>query len=1753
MTITDAVPSGFTFVSATNGGTLSSGIVTWSVGTVAAGASGSVQLTLSAASPYTASNPAINTAFLTSAQTAPVSDDFTIGITESGLVCRTYYFHNTTTNVGFDGLRRIADPTAPLPSQTGLGILFTTVDGGGFSQVLRFYQDPPSNSTVNFASDINSTIYIDRHPGSGIYLRGTVYDYDSATGIRTTIGTGTQDFGGNDTGSFNFSATPVVGATLQPGHRLLWIYELASKNNQGGDRLLFQFDGTVVDSESGSGSTFADSNSVFCVTAPANVVLDKQVSSLIAQAGSPLTYSLKFANAGTTNATNSLITDTLPTGTTFVSAALNGSPATPVAINGQQYRFAVNSTGQAAGVIAGGGSGILTITVAVNQPLDPAINTLTNLATLTTNETVPLNDSIATTILRPNTTIGKAASKTLLIPGDVVTYTLTVLNSGIITATNVTVNDPLPVVGYFTYVPNSTTLNGTTVSPDPVSGNTLNLNTGSLAPGATATVTFRMFVGPGVPFPGVTTHDNAATVSDTQTLGTRSSEVVTVSISTNPNLRVSKTIAPVGTLAPGNLVTYTISLSNIGSGNANNVVVQDSIPTNMTYAPGTLYDQSVSQTDASDGDAGSFDSSNNRVLFEISALAGGATRTLQFSTRVNSPLPAGITPISNTVTASASNAATKQGSANTQASAAPVLTLGKTGPSVVAFPAARLTASASGATTVQVDTTAQLSVQQYVNIAGQARRITAIAGNAITLDSAVTAALGENVIGSITYSLRYANTGTAIATSVVITDALPAGTSFVAATLGGAPSGGNVIWNLPDLAPGDLGLAQLTIFPTAIGSIVNTAHVASAQTAPVSASATTSVGGLLNNKFTTTPLVLQTLSGTAATYVLEVQNTMASPASGVLVTDTLSAGFTYSSTAGMSGYSSNSPVVNPSFGSEQPVWGTFTIPANTTLVITYTAKINPTVGAATYQNFFGSTSSSASVLVFDPLRTIAEDVQVEIPDVTLSKSVSPSTVPVGQPVTYTIAALNSGDGAATGVVLTDTLPSGFTLVSTIAVTQDNANRTSTQNPSAGSATPAWGIWDIGAGGGVTVTFTAHTGAVTGVFSNTVSATASNTTINPVTNTAVVTTTPSADLQVTKSAVPDPVSVGMPLTYTLVTRNNGPTTATTVTLTDTLPATVTLAAVSSTQGTCSGTSTILCNLGSLANGAIVTTTIVVTPTQPGSLTNTATVNASEFDPSLSNNTDTEITTANALADLAITKSASPSPVNAASTLTYTLAITNNGPSFASNVTVTDTLPAGATFGSVIASAWTCNQASGVVTCTRATLPAFATDTITITVTAPSAGGTLANSAEITSTASDPNPANNTFSVNTPVTPVADLSISKTDGQLTATPGQLITYTVVVSNTGPSTATGVPVTDTLPAVLNNATWTCIASLGSSCASASGIGSIATTVNLAANGFVTFTISATIAPSAGGSLANTATVAAPSGVTDSNLANNSATDTDTLSGSADLAITKSHNGNFTIGQNGAYTLTVTNNGPSTAAGTITVTDTLPSGLSFVSGTGSGWNCVPSGQNVTCTNPSDLAFGASTSIVLTVSVGASTPPNITNTAGVSSPTSDPQTNNNTTTDPTTVVKIADLGIAKSDGRTNATPGSSLTYTITITNAGPSPAIGAIVSDTLPVVLTGANWTCSGAGGASCAAATGSGNISTTVDVPVGSTATFVLTATVSATATGTLANTATVAPPSDVTDPVPGNNSSTDTDTLTPLADLAIGKTGFGLRFGH
>ncbi len=135
----------------------------------------------------------------------------------------------------------------------------------------------------------------------------------------------------------------------------------------------------------------------------------------------------------------------------------------------------------------------------------------------------------------------------------------------------------------------------------------------------------------------------------------------------------------------------------------------------------------------------------------------------------------------------------------------------------------------------------------------------------------------------------------------------------------------------------------------------------------------------------------------------------------------------------------------------------------------------------------------------------------------------------------------------------------------------------------------------------------------------------------------------------------------------------------------------------------------------------------------------------------------------------------------------------------------------------------------------------------------------------------------------------------------------------------------------------------------------------------------------------------------------------------------------------------------------------------------------------------------------------------------------------------------LADLAITKTDGQTSALAGSTLTYTITASNAGPDNAAAVTIADTFPALLSGITWTCVGAGGGSCTAA-GSGNISDSVSLPAGGSVTYTASASIDAAASGTLSNTATISAGGGVSDSSPGNNSATDTTAVSALPQLNV-----------
>ena len=407
------------------------------------------------------------------------------------------------------------------------------------------------------------------------------------------------------------------------------------------------------------------------------------------------------------------------------------------------------------------------------------------------------------------------------------------------------------------------------------------------------------------------------------------------------------------------------------------------------------------------------------------------------------------------------------------------------------------------------------------------------------------------------------------------------------------------------------------------------------------------------------------------------------------------------------------------------------------------------------------------------------------------------------------------------------------------------------------------------------------------------------------------------------------------------------------------------------------------------------------------------------------------------------------------------------------------------------------------------------------------------------------------------PAPNLSITKTDNATTVYRGGPVTYTIVVTNLGTYAVTGT-VTDTVPAAVTGAAWTCAASSGSSCAAAGGSGnSISTSATLAAGGTATYTVTGTISSSAStGTLTNTANVAVPLWLADSNTANNTASDNSTVTLNANLGVTKT-DGLASVNPGAAvtYTVVVSNAGPDASNGSV-FTDAVPAALSTVT-----WACGSATGGATCgaaggsgnsiSTTANLPSGSSVTYTITGTLSAGATGTLSNTAQIVTPASgvtDPNdptrtgASNNSATDTTAINLVPDLGLTKSHTG-NFTRGSTGSYTITVSNTGAGATSGTVtVSDTLPAGLqpTGpvglvSGWTCGiSAQTVTCtrsnALATGASYPAITVNVNV------------LQTAAASVTNTAAVSGGGDIS---AANNSDDDPTTIVSVSDLGLTKT--------
>jgi uncharacterized repeat protein (TIGR01451 family) len=611
-------------------------------------------------------------------------------------------------------------------------------------------------------------------------------------------------------------------------------------------------------------------------------------------------------------------------------------------------------------------------------------------------------------------------------------------------------------------------------------------------------------------------------------------------------------------------------------------------------------------------------------------------------------------------------------------------------------------------------------------------------------------------------------------------------------------------------------------------------------------------------------------------------------------------------------------------------------------------------------------------------------------DLSITKSDAADPVTVGDEVVYTITVSNAGPQNATGVIVTDDLPSTATFGSANA-SQGSCSR------SGGTVTCDLGSLATGANTTITLTVTADQ---VGTLTNTATVSGDQEDPNGGNDSATEETTilgAPADLSITKFAQADNVALGSEIVYTITVLNSGPSDATDVEVTDPIPPSTSFVSAEASPGSCAESGgTVTCELGDLADGRRATITLTVLANEVGVVENTATVSSNQPDPDESDNSDTETTAvAEVSSDLSITKASETDPVASGDTIVYTIIARNRGPNEASVVTVIDTVPASTSYVSASSTRGECSVQNGVVICDVGPLPVIFTATVTLRVQANELGDVI-NTAVVTGSVQDTAQGNNTATDTTTVKPLADLSVDKDDSADPVEVGDELVYTIDVVNLGPNEATRTTVKDTLP---DGVDFDDVATTSGDCDESRDI----VTCDLGtldADDSVRITIT-TIAEQVG-FLSNRVSVS--SNVEDPDLDNNrDQTGTNVTGLEADLSITKTADADpVTVGDFIVYTINVLNDGPEDVSD-FTVTDPVPAGTSFVGATVSPGSCGEGSGVVTCDIPT-LPSGVGTTIELTLQ--ADEAGEVTNTATVNPPPNveDPDESNNEASETVTV-----------------------------------------------------------------------------------------------------------------------------------------------------
>ena len=1535
-------------------------------------------------------------------------------------------------------------------------------------------------------------------------------------------------------------------------------------------------------------------------------------------AGSVVTYTLTAGNAGERSPLyDPVVRDCLPSGLTVVTGSL-GSGVTAAAGTASDCGtgLTVITWAPASVPILGGETRATTYQATVDSPAGAA-QSFTNTATITgwsvPSAMSPDRRSYAATqsatVTTTSPTIAKTVSPATIVPGDSATWTVTVTIPADVTLYNASVVDQLPTqfgangTGAITAV-STPVCGGTWVSSCPTLGSLTNTDaTGAnsrragwtlmtdgtnVVPASSAPRTLTFTITTLLPTTYGTANTPAATVNATNNAylrwrSTDGAAPTTVAQAMalagqatgnravairEPNLNIGKSVSN-PTPAQGEVFTYTVaaSASNAAAYNvtAYNVVLRDVVPEGVVVL-------------GADG---------NEIIDSASTASGGVwnagTRTLTWT--LPSPLsPAG--PATNVTY---------------DATLAPAVTLTENALQNQVTPTWTSRATAGKSYTRAPATASVTPLFPLVDA-----QKTLVSPNPVYI--------GQNV----NYSFTLTNNGGATAASMNAVDTLPTGWSYVTGStlIDGVAAadptglGQTLTWTgLGALAP----TATHTVVYQAVASDSVDVGSAVAHTNTVTAAQVTDAtggrsydggnGSYIGTSGTATARIDEAdvavvkeagtfTAGGTGTFTLIVSNAAGKdPAVGVVVTDELDLpdGVTFVSATGDGWACTDTATADGVDLSCVRTAATETLAGGASWpVITVTVAIGADVADGT------EVPNTAVVSTVTEDRNPGNDSDdatgtvTTVADLAVVKTVTaPASGPVtaGETIEWSVTLTNNGPSVSRAsttdpIVLEDTLPPNVSDIEITGVAPDECEI------DAGVLTCTI-TDDLTVGDTLTVTFSgtvdSDVEAGTAAVSNTAAITDYTTTdpdeennSSTVPTDVVVEESLTIVKEIVDPAPPAEVVPGATLTYQLTIANGGPSDARGVYVVDTLPAAIafdaiTVGGASWTAGD-NGDGTVTFTLaGDLAAGAtasVLEYTATLDPAFVGDnddLTNTASVSSIwREDQDDDSATPGEIAPE---ADLVLTKSVTiDDPVSiagvdhaiAGQTATYTLSTVNDGPSDADGpVTLTDTLPAGLSVEGALPTG--CSASGQEITCLKAdgldVGEAAWVVQIPVRVDADYTGSLLVNAAHVESPTDDPTPLNNDAAAQLPATQRAKLSVAKTPDGDVVQAGENATWTIVVSNAGPSDAQNVVLSDALDpglVLVETDPDVCTGTVELSCS----LGTIA------AGGSATITVTTTVRSSIvdGATIPNTATADSPTRDVDTGEPA-TATDDGSIVVSAVSALTIDKTTTtpvVTAGGIATYEIAVGNTGPSDAAASVVVTDTLPAGLTFVAADTDGgpaqWSCTVAGQIVTCelqdaggdaVTPAAGTTAPTLVISALVAPSHAADPAVTNTASVTSPTEpgDPPTD----TEDIEVVNFADLGIVKENNGT-PTAGEEFTWTITVTNHGLSDSVATsgdpiVVTDPLP---PGTTFVSATSAGASCTADAGIVTCEITSTMAPADEVEIDLTVLVDADFSGILRNTASVAPvatdePTDPTHP----NDDTAEAVVTEEADLQVVKT--------